>query len=117
MHLLPFDVIDYSCNNNYFPVELLQGQWIPGKTRNPNARVFKIKPNSEWFSKYFDLVQEQLETLASMDDLLSGTNVIVNHACHGNDMYIIQYVCSKWQRTIMFGSMEKMKLGSAMACI
>jgi hypothetical protein len=36
--------------------------------------VFTIKKDSETFSEYFDKVQEQLETLASMDDLLSGEN-------------------------------------------
>ena len=45
---------------------------MPGKTKNPNPRVLTIKSNSEAFRRHFDQVQEQLETLASMDDLLSG---------------------------------------------
>ena len=50
----------------------LKKLWTPGKTKNPNPRILTIKPNSEAFRAHFDQVQEQLETLASMDDLLSG---------------------------------------------
>ena len=50
----------------------LKKLWMPGKTKNPNPRILTIKVNSEAFRTHFDQVQEQLETLASMDDLLSG---------------------------------------------
>lgn len=57
-------------------VTLLHNQWRPGKGRNtsPNMqpRVFTLEPESTAFSSHFDMVQEQLETLASTDDLLSG---------------------------------------------
>ena len=53
-------------------VDLLHTQWTPGKTTSPAPKVFTITPNSQAFTTYFDEVQEQLETLASMDDLLSG---------------------------------------------
>lgn len=54
-------------------VELLYKQWKPGKTKCPDAKVYTIINSSPVFTKYFDKVQEQLETLASMDDLISGT--------------------------------------------
>ena len=56
-------------------VKLLQTMWIESKSKYkaPEARIFSIKENSEMFVKYFDLMQENLETLASMDDLLSGS--------------------------------------------
>lgn len=53
-------------------MNLLQEQWTPGKMKTPQPKVFTIQPNSEAFTAYFDKTQEQLETLASMDDLLSG---------------------------------------------
>ena len=56
-------------------VTLLHNQWRPGKgwntSLNIQPRVFTLEPESA-FSSHFDMVQEQLETLASMDDLLSG---------------------------------------------
>ena len=39
---------------------------------NMQPREFTLEPESTVFSSHFDMVQEQLETLASMDDLLSG---------------------------------------------
>ena len=56
-------------------VKLLQTMWIESKSKYkaPEARIFSIKENSEMLVKYFDLMQENLETLASMDDLLSGS--------------------------------------------
>lgn len=53
-------------------VKLFHQQWAPGKARSPDTRVFTIEESSKVFSEYFDKVQEQLETLASVDDLLSG---------------------------------------------
>ena len=55
-----------------YVVSHLMQLWMPGKAKNPTPRVLHIKPNSEAFTGHFDHVQEQLETLASMDDLLSG---------------------------------------------
>ena len=59
-----------------FTVTLLHKQWVPGKGRSTSQtiqpRMFVLEPDSTAFSSHFDLVQEQLETLASMDDLLSG---------------------------------------------
>ena len=55
-------------------VDLLHKQWVPGKAHNPESKIFTIQKNSKTFTAYFDLVQEQLETLASMDELLSGEN-------------------------------------------
>ena len=40
--------------------------------QNPSPKVFSIKRDSRTFTNYFDTVQEQLETLACTDDLLSG---------------------------------------------
>ena len=57
-------------------VALLHNQWSPGKgwnvSLNIQPRVFTQEPVSTAFRSHFDMVQEQLETLASMDDLLSG---------------------------------------------
>ena len=58
----------YSVNTT---VNHLKSLWVIGKTKNPTPRLLSIKPDSEAFSTYFDQVQVQLETLASMDDLLS----------------------------------------------
>ena len=60
----------------YSLVDHLSKQWMPGKAKNPEPRVFTIQQNSAAFSKKFDAIQEQLETLASMDDLLSGAGII-----------------------------------------
>ncbi len=57
-------------------VDLFHKLWIPGKSRNPQPRLLTIKEGSEVFTKYFDEVQEQLETLATMDELLSGNNIM-----------------------------------------
>lgn len=63
-HTLPFLV-----------VSLFKLLWKPAKTSKPKVRAFTIPPltKSRVFDDYFDRVQAQLETLASMDDLLSGT--------------------------------------------
>lgn len=59
-----------------FTVTLLHKQWVAGKGRstlqNIRPRMFVLEPDSTAFISHFDLVQEQLETLTSMDDLLSG---------------------------------------------
>lgn len=61
----------------FFPlVNILCKQWVPGKAKNPKPKVLTIKKDSAVFMEYFDQVQEQLETLASMDDLLSGENIV-----------------------------------------
>ena len=66
-------VVKSSC---FFVVTLLHKQWRPGKgwntSLNMQPRVFTLDPESTVFSSHFDMVQEQLETLVSMDDLLSG---------------------------------------------
>ena len=54
-------------------VDILHKQWKPGRTQNPHPRVFTINEDSKAFQDHFDQVQEQLETLTSMDNLLSGT--------------------------------------------
>jgi hypothetical protein len=54
-------------------VTYLASKWSPGKTKKPKPQIFTILKDSDAFCKKFDEVQEQLETLASMDDLLSGT--------------------------------------------
>ena len=58
-----------------FVVSLFKLLWKPARTGKPEVRVYFIPPMSESrvFADYFDQVQAQLETLASMDDLLSGT--------------------------------------------
>ena len=60
--------------SSFYCVVDLHKQWVTGKTQNPESKVFTIKKDSKTFTAYFDLVQEQLETLASMDELLSGEN-------------------------------------------
>ena len=62
----------FSICNLLYLVDLLHKLWIPGKSRNPQPRLLNIKEGSKVFTEYFDEVQEQLETLATMDDLLSG---------------------------------------------
>lgn len=53
-------------------VALLKLLWTPSKSTNkPKVKVFSFHDSME-FGRYFDEVQAQLETLASMDDLLSG---------------------------------------------
>ena len=48
--------------------------WMIGKTKRKamEPRIFTIKSNSPTFVKHFDHIQEQLEALASIDNLLSG---------------------------------------------
>ena len=53
-------------------VEVLHKAWIPGTAKILEPRIFTIEKNSKAFVKYFDEVQDQLEALASMNDLLSG---------------------------------------------
>ena len=53
-------------------VDLLQKQWKPGRFQKLQPRVFTTSEDSKLFADHFDQVQEQFETLASMDDLLSG---------------------------------------------
>jgi len=57
-----------------YAVSHLKSLWKRGKTKDPSPKVMRIKQNSEAFTRHFDMVQEQLETLASVDDLLSGIN-------------------------------------------
>ena len=57
-------------------MDLLWKQWTPGRTQNPQPREFTLSESSKAFADHFDEVQEQLETLASMDDLLSGKNMV-----------------------------------------
>ena len=45
---------------------------------NMQPRVFTLDPESTAFSSHFDMVQEQLETLASMDDLSLVINTMHN---------------------------------------
>ena len=53
----------------------MKDQWKPKKkTGGPlEATVFEIDPKSEVFAQKFDEIQQDLESLASMDELLSGT--------------------------------------------
>ena len=53
-------------------VECLASQWNAGKAKKSRAKIFTIDEASSAFSSKFDEIQEQLEILASMDDLLSG---------------------------------------------
>ena len=41
-------------------------------TTKPEPRIFTIDQQSNVFTVKFDQIQEDLETLASMDELLSG---------------------------------------------
>ena len=59
---------------NIYAVSHLKNLWKRGKTKDPSPKLMTIKQNSEAFTKHFDLVQEELETLASVDDLLSGNH-------------------------------------------
>ena len=45
---------------------------MPAKITKPEPKIYHIAPQSTAFADYFNGVQTQLETLASMDDLLSG---------------------------------------------
>ena len=54
-------------------VDILHKQWKPGRTQNQQPRAFTINEDSKAFEDHFDQVQEQLETLTSMNNLLSGT--------------------------------------------
>ena len=58
--------------------------------KKPQLKVFQIAPNSEAFTTYYNKVQEQLETLATMDDLLSGEDkAISDHIKYTSEMYSI----------------------------
>ena len=48
--------------------------WMIGKTKRKamEPRIFSIKANFPTFVKHLDHIQEQLEALASIDNLLSG---------------------------------------------
>ena len=71
----PFYLLGYITLHHYDLVNHLKELWMPGKTKNLNPRVSTIKSNSKAFRRH-DQVQEQhcntRETLASMDNLLSG---------------------------------------------
>ena len=54
-------------------LDILHKQWKPGRTQNPRTRVFTINKDSKACEDHFDQVQEQLETLTSIDNLLSCT--------------------------------------------
>jgi hypothetical protein len=57
-------------------VEVLAKQWVPGKAKQLQPKVFTITPSSPAFSKYYDEMQEDLEALApSSNSLLSGSDV------------------------------------------
>ena len=56
------------------------------KSKPPEFRIFTIREKSSTFVTYFDQTQEQLETLASMDDLLSGIQYAVY--IHAHCLYI-----------------------------
>lgn len=53
-----------------YAVEHLANNWKAGSKHHPEPSVFTLSNTS--FSAKFDEIQEQLEVLASMDDLLSG---------------------------------------------
>lgn len=52
-------------------VEHLAKNWKAGSKHHPEPSVFTVSSSTS-FSAKFDEIQEQLEVLASMDDLLSG---------------------------------------------
>ena len=56
----------------HFTVAHLARQWKQGRAQKPPTRVFSLQRNSPAFTSKFDEVQTHLETMASMDDLLSG---------------------------------------------
>ena len=53
-------------------VDHLAKHWRQGRAQKPATRVFKLQNNSPAFTSKSDQVQTHLQTLASMDDLLSG---------------------------------------------
>ena len=67
----------------FYIVDLLQKQWTPGRAQNPQPRVFIIKEDSKPFADHFNQVQEQLQSLAFMDDL-SGENLSLVTGCLHN---------------------------------
>ena len=64
-------------------VDHLARQWRQGRAQKPTTTVFKLQHVSMAFTSKFDEVQTHLETLASMDDLLSGKimlmKIVVSH--------------------------------------
>lgn len=63
-------------------VDLLCREWLPGKVTKPKPRTFIVSQASDAFVAHFDKVQEQLETIFSMDELVTGeTNQALSH-CH-----------------------------------
>jgi len=65
-----------------FAASLLARQWRkpdePGQELSP--RVFRISSTSTTFSQYYDEIQEQLKSIAGMDQLLPGTHEHCDHA-------------------------------------
>ena len=57
-------------------VQHLSKQWKSNKTDNLEPLTLTINPQSEVFISKFDQIQDELETLASMDELLSGNSYL-----------------------------------------
>ena len=57
-------------------VQHLSKQWKSNKTDNLEPLMLTINPQSEVFISKFDQIQDELETLASMDELLSGNSYL-----------------------------------------
>lgn len=65
-------------------MEHLSKQWKSSKKTGDviKPQTFIIDQESEIFSAKFNQIQEDLETLASMDELLSGKSAFVNSIDH-----------------------------------
>ena len=57
-------------------VQHLSKQWKSNKTDNLEPLMLTINPQSEVFISKFDQIQDEIETLASMDELLSGNSYL-----------------------------------------
>ena len=57
-------------------VQHLSKQWKSNKTDNLEPLMLTINPQSEVFISKFDQIEDELETLASMDELLSGNSYL-----------------------------------------
>lgn len=76
--------------NHLSAVALFKKLWTPAKTTNkPEPKVYSIAQDSKAFGEYFDKIQTQLETLASMDDLLSGVKHVLLCINDYNNIIII----------------------------
>ena len=69
-------------------VDLLCRVWLPSKVTKPKPRTFIASQTSDAFVAHFDKVQEQLETISSLDELVTGeTNQALSHRHISHDMH------------------------------